>query len=148
MTPRISSTDLPQQKSSEPHKTLINPGNETVQKELLRIKHKRNATTHAVKKQKKVMEILRVDEESGQIIIDNKSKFIQALNQPDDEKKERARQKFLKQLENAHFTINKNKLQVVLEEYTEEDCGSGDEGSNLNRSQLSYEQSDKSTVYS
>ena len=94
------------------------------------------------------MEILRVDEESGQIIIDNKSKFIQALNQSDDEKKELARQKFLKQLENAHFTINKNKLQVVLEEYTEEDCGSADEGSNLNRSQLSYEQSDKSTVYS
>lgn len=101
-----------------------------------------------MKKQKKVMEILRVDEESGQIIIDKKSKFIQALNHTDDEKKEQARQKFLKQLENAHFTINKNKLQVVLEEYTEEDCGSGDEGSNLNRSQLSNEQSDKSTVYS
>lgn len=31
------------------------------------------------------------------------------------------RDQFLKQLESAQFTINKNKLQVVVEEYTEED---------------------------
>jgi len=42
----------------------------------------------------------------------------------------------MKQLENAHFKITKNKLQVVLEEYTEEDA-SGDEGGSATKSQIS-----------
>lgn len=50
------------------------------------------------------------------------------------------RDKFLKQLESAQFTINKNKLQVVVEEYTEEDEQSDQEWPN--------EKLDNSTVYS
>ena len=79
------------------------------------------------------MEILCVDEQSGQILINNKAQIMEALTQKGDKEQ---RDKFMKQLENAHFKITKNKLQVVLEEYTEEDA-SGDEGGSATKSQIS-----------
>eukprot|EP00347_Sterkiella_histriomuscorum_P014961 403358840 len=126
-------------------KSLINPNNnETVQRALLKIKHKKNtAKSSSVKRRtKKVLEVLEIDH-NGQIKIDKDNNLIAALQAGSGNKSQRAiRAKFLKQLESAHFTINQNKLQVVVEEYTEEDEHSDKEWP------ASSDKFENSTIYS
>jgi hypothetical protein len=110
----------------------------------MKIKHKKSVSHSVVakKRKKKTVEILSIDDK-GQIVIDNRM-LLKELQAVDEAKREKARQKFLKQLESAHLTINKNKLHVVVEEYTEEDDISDYTASGINAS----EKYEKSTVYS
>ncbi|CDW85907.1 UNKNOWN [Stylonychia lemnae] len=130
-------------------KSLINPeNNQTIQNALMKIKHKKGqskGSTVMRTQKKRILEIMEIDDQ-GQIKIDNDNQILAALQRQTLGKRrykgKTATIRLIQQLQQAKFTINRNRLQVVVEECTEEDGRSDHE---------EYNESDKfenSTVYS